>query len=78
MLTNVGRMPTHYDPVLALSLRFLIGPKPRQALVSPQTATIWPDIGFSLKKLLRRINPMCILVPVSSMSPPDMDSARST
>jgi hypothetical protein len=78
MLTNVGRMPTHYAPVLALSLRFLVDLRPRQALVSPQTATIWHDIGFSLKKLLRRTNPMCILVPVSSMSPPDMDSARST
>lgn len=27
MLTNVGRMPTHYAPVLALSLRFLVGPE---------------------------------------------------
>ncbi|WP_323048524.1 hypothetical protein, partial [Paraburkholderia sp.] len=74
MLTNVGRMPTHYAPVLALSLRFPVSRKPRQALVSAQGATFWPDIGFSLKKLLRRTKPMCILVLVSSMSPPDMDS----
>lgn len=32
MLTNVGRMPTHYAPVLALSFRFLVGIEPRQAL----------------------------------------------